>query len=1803
MAQEDHINGNEIAIIGVAIRAPGAANYREFWQNLVNGVESITFFTEEQLRQAGVSETQFQNPNYVPVKGGEIKDKDCFDSDLFGYTPLEAGIMDPQMRLFHECAWSALEDAGVDPEQYNGLIGFYAGAATNYNWGVQVILGGLKRGMDDETFLIQIDKEYLTTRISHKLDLKGPSIVVQSACSTSLVAVHLACQSLLDGECDIALAGGVTVQPEITQGYIGGDEMPFSNDGHCRAFDAASSGAVFSEGAGIVALMPLDDAIAAGASIIAVIKGSAVNNDGSQKAGYTMPSMSGQARAIRAALEVGEVDAATIGYVETHGTGTRIGDPIEIQGLCKGFDTDKKQYCAIGSLKTNIGHLSCAAGVAGLIKAALCLQHRTLVPSLHYVHANPAIDFVNSPFYVNTAVTDWQHQEDCPRRAGVSSFGIGGTNAHIVLEEHVPSVVAKSEIKLQPEYLLVLSANRKDALDEIRQQLVTCLENEQDIELADCAYTLQSGRKALKHRQYLVVSDRDDCLHKLKTINGNTSLVTTKPGSKPIVFVFSGQGSRHLDMGRELYEHEPQFKAELDRCFDAIRDGYGVVIKDALFSSSSHAESDPVDEQLDLIYAGAMKFSFEYALSKYLMAIGIQPEAMIGYSLGEYVAACLAGIMSLEDALRITVARNRVYAEAVAPGAMLVVRLSEEELTPFLNEQGNNEISLAAVNTQRNCTLAGSVGAIKAIKQTLEAKTRQPCLLLKVNRAGHSWMIDQALDQFYEQIKMITLNAPQMPYISCVTGTWVDPQAVVTHKFWLNHLRQTVRFYDGINTLCELPDAIFVQPGMDRSTTGFIRKSTPKKPMVVNLIRHKNDPLGDLEYFQTRLGGLWGQGVTIDWNAYWGSKKPRKIALPTYPFKKTRYAIEADASQLSAGLLAGVMQSPRGLDESVYLPSWERRAAVVATHVGDRDQDDRSGWLIFCCCGLTDALAEHVISKGENVIQVRSATAYLQKSATEYQINPVVAADFIRLLSDIGATDVTIVKIIHGWLSNTLIESSAGLDQIDSGQVMLNSITQDLNHGYFSLINLVKAVGEQHLDQALDLLVLTNNMHDVSGGDLLCPGKATVLGAVNAIAIEYENINCRSIDVDLRTNTPASQARLVQSLINEVNGFSAEPDVAYRGLHRWARTFTRAEPDIMQGHGQLILQECGVYLIVGGLGRIGLVLADYIAQHTQATIILTGRSEFLPRDQWDEIYDDANTIPAVKQRIKQLRDLEKQGVTLIIAQADVASQTQMADLLHTITEQYGPIDGVIHSTLVKDKTMIQLRTRAECEAVLRGKVFGLVNLYSLLDVDSLDFFICCSSLASFLPIVGSAAYISANAFIDAFCTYQQQQSDVPMIAINWTHWEVDDAAMASAQMSAPEGMLSNLINAQEAQQILARFMRTDVPQLVISKQNIFDLRQLLHKHSLSYIGDQAGVADVDAVSRDNISTEYKAPTGSTEIILAGIWADYFGFDKIGVDDSFFEFGGDSLKAIHIIAKIREKLQVKIPIAELFSHPTVGSLATYIEHMETRSETASLLHSLVTPAEIQITVIAIPYAGGSLATFNKLASALKSHSDKLAFIAMEIPGNEYTEESSEKLTIAELAARYVVEIEKQVEGQFLLYGHCGGTVTTLEVARQLNTLSENLVGICLGGLVIADQMLTATDWKIPEIDTENLHDLFARMDGFGGQSRQMPKEEYDFIANNFAKDSILAIEHMQKLMGTPIHEKLPYLYNLVSKDDPMTRGYKRSYKNWERFFKHVELIELKNGGHYFVDTQADVVAGILIDIIGNTLDVNNNIGNA
>ena len=1611
------VNEADIAVIGMACRFPGANDVDQLWRNLCDGVESISFFSDEELREAGVDEATLQNPNYVKARA-ILDDIETFDAAFFGYSPGEAEMMDPQQRVFLQEAWRAVEAAGYTPETYSGAVGVYAGVGMN-TYLLKNLYPNLRQLGIAAAYQVMIgnNKDFLSTRVAYKLSLTGPAITVQTACSTSLVATHLACQSLLLGECDMALAGGVSINIPQKSGYVYQEGMISSPDGHCRAFDARAKGTVAGNGVGLVMLKRLVDALEDGDTVHAVIKGSAMNNDGALKVGYTAPSVDGQAAVIAEAQAVAGVEADTVTYIETHGTGTTLGDPIEIRALTQAFQASAsgRGFCAIGSVKTNFGHLDAAAGVAGLIKTVLALKHRKLPPSLHFEQPNPQIDFANSPFYVNTALTDW-NPNGMPRRAGVSSFGIGGTNVHVVLEEapsQPPSGASRSE------QLLVLSAQTESALETMSANLATYLRQHTGLNFADVAYTLQKGRKPLPQRRALVCSDADEAVKILNALPSKQAPTGYEETTdRPVVFMFPGQGAQYVNMGRDLYQTEPTFREQVDRCAGLLQPLMGLDLREILYPDDARRDEAAQQLQQTSVTQPAL-FVIEYALAQLWLEWGIRPCALIGHSLGEYTAACVAGVMSLEDALTILTTRARLMQD-LPGGAMLSVPLSEAALQPLLTDA----LSVAVINAPEMCVVSGPYDAVDKLEQDLTAKGVNS-VRLHTSHAFHSGMMEPILDEFTRSVQTISLHPPQIPWVSTVTGNWVTADDVTDPGYWARNLRQTVRFGAAIGEILQQASHILLEVGPGRTLSTLAKRQPDSSPEQVALasVRHPRESQSDTGFVLTTLGQLWLAGAAIDWDGFYQREQRRRLPLPTYPFEGERYWIEADeAFQPTAQ--PSLAKKP-DIADWFYAPSWKRRPLPRRSAA----EPSTGGWLVFVDeCGLGSQLADRLRQQGQPVVTVTPGVKFEQTAAQAFTLNPEHPEEYESLFTELSDLDALPARIVHLW---SLTELAYPAGELEPAQ----------QRGFYSLLFLAQAIGRQQKTDALEIHVLSNHLQTVIGDEQLCPAKATILGPVNVIPQEYPHITCRSLDLSLPDGPVADS--LVEQVLTELRQAPEEHVAALRGQQRWVQTFEPLRLDAAFD-GATRLRDRGVYLITGGLGGIGLVLADYLATTVQARLVLVGRSALPARAEWDQWLREHDEQERTSRKIRHIRQLEEHGAEVLALSADVADLNQMQAVLAETESRFRPVTGVIHAAGVIGEESFQAiagLTKSACEQQFHPKVKGLIVLDQVLRNTDLDFCLLMSSLSTILGGLGFTAYAAANRFMDA---HALQRGTSNWISVNWDGWQLSNVPVQPAAVgsSVAEFAITPWEGIEAVQRVLSW---TEPGQLIVSTGDLqARIRQWVLRDQDEVQTDSGKKKTSASYTRPDLPTPYVAPRNELEESLTQIWQTCLKLDQVGVHDDFFELGGHSLLASELVTQIQQHFGQALPLTALINTPTVAQLAQLLEE-QTPADTVFTPLVNIQPQGQKSPFFCVHPVDGNVFYYTELARQLGADRP---FYGLQAFGLE--PQTTPLTRIEDMAQTYLKHIRHvQPGGMYLIAGFCIGGMIAYEIVQQLHKMGESV----------------------------------------------------------------------------------------------------------------------------------------------------------
>lgn len=1483
-----------IAIVGMSGRFPGAPTVRQFWENLRAGVESLQTFGEAEQAAAGIDAAIRALPGWVP-RGTVLEHADCFDASFFGFSPREAQVIDPQHRVFLECAWEALEDAGYASEPEGRTIAIYAGSSMNTYVGSQLLPNrDLLASVGGYQLMLGNDKDFLTTRASYKMDLHGPSMSIQTACSTSLVAVQVAVQALLRGECDMAMAGGVSINFPQGTGYLFQEGMIFSPDGHCRPFDVDARGTRVGAGVGIVVLKRLEDAIADRDTIHAVIRGAAINNDGAGKAGYTAPSIDGQMDVIATAQALAGVTPDTITYVEAHGTATPLGDPIEVAALTRVFReaTDAQGYCTIGSLKANLGHLDAAAGIAGLIKTVLALRHRELPPQLNFRAPNPQLQLESSPFRVATTLEPWSAGAT-PRRAGVSSFGIGGTNAHVVLEE-APPMAARPPVR-EPQ-LLVLSAKTAAALDVATANLIDYLARPDAAPLADVAYTLQVGRRAFVHRRSVVARDAADARALLATPERAPVNTGVHDGAaRPVAFLFSGQGSQHAGMCRQLYATEPVFRAAVDRCAELLHPHFSRDIRE-LLQHGTDAEMSETQVAQPLLFVTA------YALAVLWMSWGVQPAAMLGHSIGEYVAAHLAGVLSLEDALMLVSARGRLM-QRMAPGCMIAVRLSAADVRHYLRAGAE----IAAVNAPALCTVSGSREALDALTADLDRAGIEH-RALHTSHAFHSAMMEPALAPFRDIVTGVTLSAPRRPYVSNVTGTWIRAEQATSPEYWVAHLRNAVLFADGVATLSADPSMQLLEVGPGNALTSLARLTLGRggATRATSSLPHPREAVrGELETMLTAAGRLWTSGVSVDWSGVHADETLYRVSVPTYPFEKQRHWVDTPTPAATPD----VLQRRDNVEEWFYRPSW-MSAPLSRTRLAPLT----GTWVVF---GRDTALDHEVRSAlaatGVTVVFVSAGVSFAQTGEHTYSVRTVDAGDHEALLRALKARGLLPRGVVHLW---------------NAGAETLIGTRHDALH---ALMALGRALLLEAPSVPLRVVVATSGAASVLGEPVTHPHRVLTHGVAQVLPTEHESLQASVLDVDAAADA-ATVAMSAAAIVEEARADDADVFVALRAGRRWTVRY-EATPLPAVSPTDLPLRDGGVYLVTGGLGGIGATMAEWLAQRARARLVLTSRSPMPPRDQWDTWVQERGDGDVTSARIATIRRIEAAGGDVLVAIADVSDLDGMRGALALAESRWGPVVGVIHAAGIADSQLLASYSWDAAEKAIAAKVFGTDVLVELLGDHPMEFVLLCSSINTVYASPGSTGYTAANAYLDAFAASSRKPAHWHTVSLAWDVWRSVGMATREGQPShARRAQVASGIGSADGVDAVMRALASGESRFVVSPYDVARICQLRHRLRSSVRGSSEIVSlevRQKVASPRSSASMLTIPVGDVETQLAAVWEDLLGVTPVGVHDNFFELGGHSLLATRVLSRIDGFFGVRLPLRAIFEAPTIRQLGRQI----------------------------------------------------------------------------------------------------------------------------------------------------------------------------------------------------------------------------------------------------------------------------------
>ncbi|WP_392534193.1 type I polyketide synthase [Nostoc sp. C117] len=1531
-----------VAIIGIGCRFPGANNPEAFWHLLRNGIDAIS---EVPVERWDIEKFYHPQPGTLGKMntryGGFIEQVDQFDPDLFGISPREAKSMDPQQRLVLEVAWEALENAAIVPAEISGSQTGVVVGIGNYDYGI-LSSKDLDRisAYDGTGNTISI----AATRLSYLLNLRGPSFSIETACSSSLVALHLACQSLRNQETDLFVVGAVSLMlsPQQTITYSNAHMM--AGDGRCKTFDAKADGYVRGEGCGVIVLKRLADAIGDGDNIQAIIRGSAVNQDGLSN-GMTAPNSVAQQAVIRQALQNAGVEPAQISYIEAHGTGTSLGDPIEIRALKTVLMQGRslEQPCWIGSVKTNIGHLEAAAGMAGLLKVVLALKHQQIPPHLNLQELNPLISFDGIPFAIPCELQPWQVKTE-PRFAGISSFGFGGTNAHVILEEgrgqQRGNQSQRIDILERPLHLLTISAKTPPALSELAQRYANFLDENPELALADICYTANRKRSHFEHRLAVVADSTSQLRQQLQLFTAGTETTTIVTGQvqgnkrRKIAFLFTGQGSQYAGMGQQLYQTQAKFRQIIDQCDQILQPYLDKPLLEVLYPQPG--TNSPID---NTAYTQPALFALEYALYQLWQSWGIKPDVVMGHSVGEYVAACVAGVFSLEDGLKLIAARGKLMQALPENGAMVAVMATVEQLQPLLGVY-KEKVAIAAVNGPQSLVISGEKSAISAISNQLETagfKTKQ----LQVSHAFHSPLMQPMLADFLQVASEIKFSSPQMKLISNVTGQLVTAE-IATAEYWCRHILNPVEFTASIATLRSQKVAICLEIGPKPILLGMGRQCSPTvEGLWLPSLRPGQD---DWQVMLLSLAQLHCHGVAVDWQSFDADYSRVRLHLPTYPFQRQRFWIESKTDQKTDDLvhssivkllhqgnveqLTQQLASQLSADEQTYLPKLlevlvkQHQMEINSPGIPDwfyqiewqpqpRRQPEAQengaakkvgSWLILGDrTGLGQAIAQLLQNQGHSCVLVYPGDDYQLLAAATWLVNPARGEDFQRLLREaLPSGELAWRGVIHLW----------SLETTQTKDFSLAELAQAQTWGSISVLHLLQAIAQNPQPINPTFWLVTRGAISVNSS-LPAVQQSPVWGLGKVVALEYPELWGGMVDLD-----PQPTADEVFTLLAEISDAQKEDHLAFRSGQRYVARLVPMQPT---ASSKKDFNRNGTYLITGGLGALGLKLAQWLVTQGVKSLVLLGRSGASPEAQ-------AN-----------ITKMQTAGIKILVAQADVCNRADMLQVLEAVAASMPPLKGAIHAAGAVGYDTITEMELTTWESILRPKVLGGWILHELTQDMQLELFVSFSSIASVWGSKGQAHYAAANHFLDTLANYRRSRG-LPGLSINWGPWaEVGMAVGEAQQFLARMGV--EALPPQQALAALGVALRGDAAQVTIANINWTVFKGIYEARGQRLLLEKLGTLpentekSLDEKSEILQNLTVATPTERQPILIAYLQAEIskvLGAAQLAdIHRGFFEMGIDSLMAVDLKNRLETNLNCSLPGTLLFEVPNIQDLATYL----------------------------------------------------------------------------------------------------------------------------------------------------------------------------------------------------------------------------------------------------------------------------------
>ena len=1505
LQREGHVDNHEIAIIDMSGAFSGVNDIDEYWQLIKKKAEGIQFYSKEECEKFGVDSSLLEDPNYIPV-AGHVNNIDQFDPLFWDISPNEAKLMDPQIRKFIEHCWFTLESSGYVQQRRDLNIGVFAGCGNNNYFYNNILNGEKTHEVNIWEALTANSKGALATKASYMLGLSGPAYSINTACSTGLVSVVEACKNLQLGTCNMALAGGVTLSMPNQIGYTYQEGMISSKDGHCRTFDEGASGTTGGSGVGVVLLKRLEDAVKDNDNIIGVIKGYASNNDGDRKTDYTAPSITGQAECIINAQRMAGVSSNEINYVECHGSGTNLGDPIEVQALKEAFEFNSlkgvkpKDKTVLGAVKANIGHADSAAGTAGLIKVCLMLQNNIIPGQPNFYKPNPKLNLDQTNFDVSKENREWLPSPDKQRMAAVSSFGIGGTNAHVIVGDYIPNsnkqpeyeeswTTSKKENNEAINYIVPISAKSKESLELYKHQLIQYLTKANDLSIEDLAYTLQERREHFNYRSAYCARDIDELIDGLKQYS-LTKRINSKRRNK-IVFMFPGQGSQYPCMAKELYDNEQLFKIIIDKLISLANPYLGVNLFDVIFPEEGHIQYDINETK----WAQISIFIIEYAFATYLENLGVRPDAYMGHSLGEYVAATLSGVFTLEEAIKIVIARGNLL-QTMQAGSMMAINAKEEDIVDIIKEH-SCEISL--INSLDDLVVSGSVNAIKALK-TMLSKQKTPCVILNTSYASHSKMIEHISHDFEKVFTNIKLNKPTKCFISNLTGE-IANEEVSTGSYWYRHLRNTVKFAKGVDSISKHYNnqISFIQIGPDDGLCYFVTKykntTNYKSIETINLLpsakKGENKRLKNKEEI---LAQLWVSGIVEQPNGLRLSKQAKALTgLPTYQFNYGKYWIESTKGN---DLVGSLKMLPK--KKWLSTPIWS--AITNLNNTCDKVGLLKNA-LVFIRADQLNSIDFKFFAEDIHYIVLDAKNSQTEKNGKSKLLFAGIdnELDFKLIAEYLKTNNIKYDAIIHASSINNVTE-----------------LEDALNYSFYSLFLIHKyLLNVNHLEK---LLVLTNGLTQITNEDSVSPPNGTLVGATRTINHEFPNIDARVIDI-------GPDRRGIESLINQVikdeTYKKSEELLAVRFGKLWKENFEIIENSIPEVN---LIEEGDIILITGGLGGVALAIANYISIKHKVTFILVSRNN---------IYKDAIPSYYAKQKIKIIEEIRAKGSIVEIQSADISDEKLVVKLKEQIENKYGSIHGIIHTAGVTPLA-IDMYDLDNVKNVFKGKVYGIYNIINTFNLNNSKYIVSTSSLASVMGDINRIEYCASNSYLDYLSADKVSLKGIKLLATNWLGWK-DIGMMKEAsinnegQVRQLQGMeklfQSNVVDQREGAEIFYHLInQSNYDQVIITKLDIHDVKNEL------FIKEHTFPQDIGLTITDGNFT-------AIEFKLAQIWSQVLGVEEMGINDDFFELGGNSILATRVISKIRTEFNITLPLRTLFEKPDLIGFSKIVENTESKSK--------------------------------------------------------------------------------------------------------------------------------------------------------------------------------------------------------------------------------------------------------------------------